>query len=70
MIEKSDMPALPGKKLILFRTGVTYEIISVRIMKWVGLVAVLRDGDGFERQLAIHTARWDGSQQAYILGEP
>jgi hypothetical protein len=58
MLTKSDMPDLPGKKIILARTGDTFEIVSVRIVRWAGLVAVLRDiTTGQERELAIHNAR-------------
>jgi len=71
MLMKSDMPDLPGKKVILARTGDIFEIISVRIIRWAGMVAVLRNTEtDEERQLAIHTARWDQEKDAYILGEP
>jgi len=70
MLTKSDMPDLPGKKVILARTGDVFDIISVRIVRWAGLVAVLRNTKtGEERQLAMHTARWDQEKDAYILGE-
>jgi hypothetical protein len=70
MLMKSDMPDLPGKKVILARTGDVFEIISVRIIRWAGMVAVLRNTEtDEERQLAIHTARWDQEKDAYILGE-
>jgi len=70
MLTKSDMPDLPGKKVILARTGDVFDIISVRIVRWAGLVAVLRNTKtGEERQLTMHTARWDQEKDAYILGE-
>ncbi len=70
MIMKSDMPDLPGKKVILARTGETYEIVSVSIIRWAGLVAVLKNIEtDEERKWAIHTARWDPEEDAYILGE-
>jgi len=70
MIMKSDMPDLPGKKVILARTGEIYEIISVSIIRWAGLVAVLRNTEtDEERQLAMHTARWDPEKGMYVLGE-
>ena len=66
---KSDMPDLPGKKVILARTGDIYEIISVSIVR-AGLVAVVRNIEtDDEKQWAIHNARWDQEKDAYILGE-
>jgi hypothetical protein len=70
MLMKSDMPDLPGKKVILARTGDIYEIISVSIVRWAGLVAVVRNIEtDDEKQWAIHDARWDREKDAYILGE-
>jgi hypothetical protein len=67
MLKKTDIPDLPGRKLIINRTGKSYEIISASVMRWAGLVAVLRCPDGEERKLAIHTAVWDSDLDAYVL---
>ena len=67
MLKKTDIPDLPGRKLIILRTGKSYEIVSASVMKWAGLVAVLRDPDGEERKLAIHNAVWDPDLDAYLL---
>ena len=69
MLLKADMENLPGKQVLLAYTGVIYTIISVRIQRWAGMVAVLRDAEGNEKQLVIHHATWDPQQSLYILGE-
>jgi len=67
MLKKSDIPNLPGKTVIITHTNKTYEIISASVVRWAGLVAVLRDAEGEERKIAIHTSVWDPQRNAYIL---
>ena len=69
MIMKSEMPKLPGKQVLHAHSGVIYTIISVRIQRWAGMVAVLRDADGNEQQWVIHNATWSPERSLYILGE-
>ena len=67
MLKKSDIPNLPGKTVIITHTNKTYEIISASVVRWAGLVAVLRDAGGEERKLVIHNSVWDPERDAYIL---
>ena len=67
MLKKTDIPNLPGKTVIITHTNKTYEIISASVVRWAGLVAVLRDANGEERKLVIHNSVWDPQRNAYIL---